>query len=145
MAQKKDPMPLPGPTPAQPRPARAAGAAFVLLGILLVAATLRAPITSVAPLLAMIQRDTGLGTAAAGALTTLPLLAFAAVSPFGAPIARRLGLERSLAWALAAMAAGVALRSAGPAWCWCPCWPGCATSAAWPPGRAGSPPCRCSA
>ena len=117
MARKKDPMPLPGPAPAQPRPARAAGAAFVLLGILLVAATLRAPITSVAPLLAMIQRDTGLGTAAAGALTTLPLLAFAAVSPFGAPIARRLGLERSLAWALAAMAAGVALRSAGPAWC----------------------------
>ncbi|GAA4343428.1 CynX/NimT family MFS transporter [Pigmentiphaga soli] len=99
------------------RPRQAAAPALLYAGILLIAANLRAPITGVAPLLNLIRPAFGLGTAAAGALTTLPLLAFAAVSPLGARAARAFGLERTLFAALAAIAAGIALRSAGTAAC----------------------------
>ena len=88
-----------------------------MIGILLIAANLRAPFTGVPPLLGAIQADFGLNTPAIGALTTLPLLAFALLSPFSALLARAYGLERTLFGALAAIALGIALRSAGSAWC----------------------------
>ena len=55
--------------------------AALLMGILLIAANLRAPFTGLPPLLGAIQADFGLSTLATGALTTLPLLAFALLSP----------------------------------------------------------------
>lgn len=88
----------------------------LLAGILLIAANLRAPFTGLPPLLGSIQADFGLGTTAAGALTTLPLLAFALVSPFSALLARKYGLERALFGALVLIALGIALRSAGAPW-----------------------------
>ncbi|TEA77514.1 MFS transporter [Allopusillimonas ginsengisoli] len=96
---------------------RATSPLLLIAGILLIASTLRAPITGVAPVLSMIQDSFGLSTAQAGLLTTLPLLAFAAISPFSALFARKYGLERSLFCALILMAGGIALRSAGPVWC----------------------------
>lgn len=89
---------------------------LLLIGILLIAANLRAPITGLAPVLALIQQEFVFSTARAGLLTTLPLLAFALVSPLAPALARRLGLERTLFGALALVAGGVVLRSAGPAW-----------------------------
>ena len=94
---------------------RATDMTALAVGILLIAANLRAPITSLPPLLDPIRADLGLGTTAAGALTTLPLLAFALVSPASAGLARRCGLERSLVLAVAAIAIGIVLRSAGSA------------------------------
>ena len=94
-------------------PLRSTSRTILLLGLLLIAANLRAPITAVPPLLGPIRQDFGLGTAAAGALTTLPLLAFALFSPFSAMLAREYGLERTLFAALGAIAAGIAMRSAG--------------------------------
>ena len=91
-------------------------ALLLLAGILLIATNLRAPITGLAPVLSMIQDTFALGTARAGLLTTLPLLAFALVSPFAPGLARRWGLERTLFGALVLIACGVALRSAGAAW-----------------------------
>jgi CP family cyanate transporter-like MFS transporter len=91
--------------------------ALLIVGILLIAATLRAPFTSVAPLLNMIRDSFGISTSEAGALTTLPLLAFAVISPFAALIAREYGLERSLFGALVVIGGGIVLRSAGPVWC----------------------------
>lgn len=95
----------------------ATGRALLIGGILLIAANLRAPFTGLPPLLGLISADLGLGTTAAGALTTLPLLAFALLSPFSAGLARRHGLERTLFAGLAAIALGIVLRSAGTAWC----------------------------
>lgn len=46
-----------------------------------------------------------------GLLTTLPLLAFALISPLAAPVARRFGMERSLFAALLLICAGIAIRS----------------------------------
>lgn len=85
----------------------------MLTGIVLVATTMRGPITAVGPLLDTIRTDLGMSAAAAGVLTMLPLLGFAAVSPLGSGFARRLGLERAITLALLVLGVGVALRS-GP-------------------------------
>jgi MFS transporter, CP family, cyanate transporter len=90
---------------------------LLIAGILLIGSTIRAPITSIAPVLGMIRDALSLGTAEAGALTTLPLLAFAVASPFAVLLAREYGLERSLFGALFLTAVGIALRSAGFVWC----------------------------
>ncbi len=90
---------------------------MLIAGILLIATNLRAPFTGLPPLLGPIQQDLGLSTTAVGAVTTLPLLAFALLSPFSARLARRHGLERTLFAALAAIAAGIVLRSAGGPTC----------------------------
>lgn len=90
--------------------------ALLLAAILLVAANLRVPATGLPPLLGQISAHFGLSTAAAGALTTLPLLAFALLSPLGAVLARRWGLERTLLGAMGAIAVGIAVRSSGLEW-----------------------------
>lgn len=90
---------------------------FLILGILLIAANLRAPFTGLPPVLSMISKEYGLSTLASGLLTTLPLLAFGIISPFGSPIAKKYGLERSLLVALILIAVGILLRSIGDIIC----------------------------
>ncbi|EQB6691252.1 CynX/NimT family MFS transporter [Salmonella enterica subsp. enterica serovar Newport] len=85
--------------------------ALLIAGILMIATTLRVTFTGAAPLLETIRSDYGLSTAQTGLLTTLPLLAFALVSPLAASIARRFGMERSLFAAMLLICAGIALRS----------------------------------
>ncbi|ELK0297917.1 CynX/NimT family MFS transporter [Salmonella enterica] len=85
--------------------------ALLIAGILMIATTLRVTFTAAAPLLETIRSDYGLSTAQTGLLTTLPLLAFALVSPLAAGIARRFGMERSLFAAMLLICAGIALRS----------------------------------
>ena len=98
-----------------PRPSTA-GKTLLLIGILLIAANLRAPFTSLPPLLGFIQGSFNLGSVATGALTALPLLAFALLSPVSAVMARKYGLERTLFIALLAIALGIILRSYGAIW-----------------------------
>lgn len=86
-------------------------ALLALAGILLVTANLRAPITSVGPLLGDIRESVSLSAGAAGLLTAGPLLAFAGLSPLAPGLARRFGVERVLFGALVLLAAGVLLRS----------------------------------
>lgn len=88
-------------------------AALLIAGILLIAASLRAPITALGPLLEPVRESFALNASQAGLLTTLPLLAFALVSPLAAPIAHRFGLERVLFASLALLVGGIAVRSAG--------------------------------
>jgi len=85
-----------------------------LIGLLLIGANLRAAITSVGPVLGIIQQDQSLSAVAASVLISVPLVAFAIVSPLVPAISAQLGLERSLAAALAALAIGIVLRSAPP-------------------------------
>ncbi|GGM38514.1 MFS transporter [Dactylosporangium sucinum] len=89
----------------------------LLLGVLLIGAVGRAPLTSVGPLVSDIRADLGLSSAAAGLLTTLPLLAFAVFSLVAPLVAGRAGLERSLGIALLLLAGGIAVRSL-PAQLW---------------------------
>ncbi|MFF2050480.1 MFS transporter [Leifsonia sp. NPDC058194] len=103
------------PTAAQPSvrtsAARPLRPALVIAGLLLVAGNLRAGITTVGPVLAELQHDLGLSSLTASILISLPLLAFAFVSPFAPALARRIGLERALGVALAGLAVGLVVRS----------------------------------
>ncbi len=85
-------------------------------GVLVIAATLRAPITIVGPLVDLVRQHFGLGAAQTGMLAALPLLAFAAMSPLVGQFARQYGLERSLFGGMVILATGVVLRSTGPQW-----------------------------
>ncbi|MGW5644301.1 CynX/NimT family MFS transporter [Saccharopolyspora sp. NPDC003752] len=84
---------------------------LVLIGLLLIGANLRAGITVVGPLLETVRDDLGLPPVLASALISLPLLCFAIFSPAAAPLAARLGLERTLGGALIILAAGIIFRS----------------------------------
>ena len=54
----------------------------ILLGIIFITVNLRAPLTSVGPLVELIRNDLHISNTLAGMITTLPLLAFAFFSPF---------------------------------------------------------------
>ena len=73
---------------------------LLLWGILLIACNLRLPITSIGPVMQNIGADLHLGSSALGLLTTLPLLAFALISPLAPLLARKIGMARSLGLSL---------------------------------------------
>ncbi|UKJ27863.1 MFS transporter [Stenotrophomonas maltophilia] len=93
----------------------AAGTGLLLLGLILVGASLRSPITGVGPVLQTLRSTFDLTSTQAGLLTTLPLIAFGVLSPFAGRIANRFGLDRVLLVAMLVLLGGVALRSAGTA------------------------------
>lgn len=84
---------------------------LILVGLLLVAANLRAPLTAVGPVLEELRADLGLSSAAASVLIALPLIIFAIVSPIAPLLARRIGVERTIGLALLSLAAGLIARS----------------------------------
>lgn len=88
-------------------------ASSLLIGILLIAANLRAPITSLGPVLDQVQQYFSLSSAAAGLLNALPLLMFASASPLAPWLTRRFGLEQALFGALCLIAIGCIIRSSG--------------------------------
>jgi CP family cyanate transporter-like MFS transporter len=82
----------------------------VVVAVMLIAFNLRAAVLAVSPVVSDIRDETGIGTAVAGLLTTLPALCFGAFSPLVPPLARRFGANATLAVALAVLAGGIALR-----------------------------------
>lgn len=91
-----------------------AGRTAALLGILLVALTLRQAVAAVSPILDDIRVDIPLSSVAIGLLGALPPILFA-ISGFVTPlVARRLGLERSLVIALIFMVVGHLVRAFAP-------------------------------
>lgn len=99
------------------RPAQAAGidlhGAVMLAALVLAAVNLRPALASVGPLLPAIRAELGLSGAAAGLLTTIPLLCFGVCAPLAPRLAVRFGVERTLVVSLAAIGAATALRAAG--------------------------------
>nr|WP_075518749.1 MFS transporter [Moritella viscosa]SHN98981.1 Putative permease [Moritella viscosa] len=87
--------------------------ALIIVGILLIASNLRGPITGIGPILTYISDNLSLSATQAGMLTTLPLLAFAIFSPLSSVLARKIGLEQSLMFALLAITIGIFIRSVG--------------------------------
>lgn len=84
--------------------------ALLVWGLLVVAANLRPSLTAVGPVLDQIQADMGLAPTVAGLLTTLPLLAFAIVSPMVPRLAAQFGAERLLWAALLMLSLGILVR-----------------------------------
>lgn len=95
-------------TAKEPRTARRV---LLVVGFLLIAANLRAALTSVGPVLETIRRDIGLTAGEAGFIGTLPVLTFAAVSPQVPRLARRFGVDQMLWVAMLVLATGIVLRS----------------------------------
>ncbi|MBD9504079.1 CynX/NimT family MFS transporter [Pseudomonas sp. PDM17] len=96
---------------AAPRPQRTW---LLLLGLVLVAINLRPALSSLSPLLNTVRDGTGLSAAAAGLLTTLPVLCLGLFAPLAPMLARRLGAERTVLLILFTLAGGIFLRSLFP-------------------------------
>lgn len=94
---------------------RPMSATFLLITVLVVAASLRAAITSVGPLLTLIGNDTHLSKSALGLLGAIPLAAFAIVSPLVQLLVKRFGTERAVLLALVVLTGATVLRSI-PGW-----------------------------
>ncbi len=86
------------------------GNRLLLAAVLLTAVNLRAAIAAVGPVLGGIRADTGLSAAAAGLLTTLPVLCFALLAPASAAAGRRLGAGRAVLGSLLLLALAQGLR-----------------------------------
>src|SRR5215207_10081382 len=79
-----------------------------------VALNQRPAVVAVAPILGELRAETGLSSALAGLLTTLPVLCFGAFAPVAPRLARRIGLETAVALSLVLLAGGIALRLLSP-------------------------------
>ncbi|MCZ2257850.1 CynX/NimT family MFS transporter [Sporosarcina sp. G11-34] len=87
------------------------GIGLLVIGIILLASNLRAPITAVGTLISSIRDSFEISNTVAGILTTLPLLAFAFISPFAAKLSRRFGMEHTIFISLFVLTLGIGLRS----------------------------------
>lgn len=85
--------------------------ALILTGIVFISFNLRAPITSVGPIIDLIKEQFSLSNSLAGGITTLPLIAFAVFSPFVSWISSRFGYGRTMLGGLILIIAGVLIRS----------------------------------
>ena len=88
--------------------------ALLVVAIVAVALNQRPAVVGVAPVLGALRADTGLSSALAGLLTTLPVLCFGAFAPVAPRLARRIGLETAVAASLLLLAGGIALRLLTP-------------------------------
>lgn len=86
---------------------------LLVIGIIFLATTLRSPLTSVGPIIAYIRDDLGISNVLAGFITTIPLIAFALISPIAPKIARRFGMELTLFFSIILLAFGIIMRSLG--------------------------------
>ncbi len=90
---------------------RRGGFSLVVAGILLAAVSLRSPIVSPTPVIRDIEHDLGIGSAAAGLLTTAPVLMFALMTPLAAFVIRRAGAETALMVSLSGVLIGTLVRA----------------------------------
>ncbi|WP_373232425.1 CynX/NimT family MFS transporter [Cohnella sp.] len=84
---------------------------LIILGIIVIAANLRTPLTSVSPLVGLIRDDVHISNTLAGLITTVPLLAFALLSPLVPKLGQRYGVERIIFFALIFLTVGIGIRS----------------------------------
>ncbi|GAA0311960.1 CP family cyanate transporter-like MFS transporter [Gracilibacillus halotolerans] len=85
-----------------------------IIGIILISFNLRPAITAVGPIITTIRDSVGLHTSIVGLMTSLPLLAFAVMSPIAPRLANRLGNEKTLLYGLVILLSGILIRSLPP-------------------------------
>lgn len=88
-------------------------AGLLLIGIILTAANLRAPLTSVGPLVSSIRDGLEISNTLAGSITTVPLLSLSILSAFAPKLARQFSMELTLFLSLILLTIGILLRSLG--------------------------------
>ncbi len=88
-----------------------AGRAVALLGILVLALSLRSAVSAISPIVAEISVDIPLSSVGLGFLGALPPVFFAIAGIIAPPIAKRLGLELTIGLAVVAIVAGHLIRA----------------------------------
>lgn len=83
----------------------------LLLLVILLSANMRACYTGVGTVVDMIQAELGLSGAAAGMITTIPLIVFAVVCPLASALSQRFSIGKMLEAALVFIFIGVGLRA----------------------------------
>lgn len=83
----------------------------ILLGVLFASFNLRAPITAVGSIIDLIQSEFDLSNAACGFITTLPLIAFAIISPFVSTLSKKVGHAQTMILGLVLILLGEFARS----------------------------------
>ncbi|WP_087972334.1 CynX/NimT family MFS transporter [Oceanobacillus rekensis] len=84
---------------------------LLIAGIVIIAFNLRPAITSVGPVISLIRDDIGLSSWSAGLLTSLPLIAFAIMSPMAPRLGNRYTNERAMIIGLILLFFGISIRS----------------------------------
>ena len=84
---------------------------MLIIGIIVIGANLRAPITEVGPLVNLICGSLHISNTLGGMITTLPLLAFAGFSLLTPILGRKFGTKLVLFWSLIFLTFGIILRS----------------------------------
>lgn len=84
---------------------------MLVMGVLFIAFNLRPAITSVGPLIGIIRDDVGFQNWSVALLTSLPLIAFAIMSPMAPKLANRTTNEWALFMGLTMLIIGVGIRS----------------------------------
>ncbi|OEL01245.1 CynX/NimT family MFS transporter [Staphylococcus casei] len=85
----------------------------VVLAIIFIASTLRAPLTSVGPVVDEIKHVMDINNSVAGILTTIPLIIFAIVSPLVSKVTSRLTMSRTILYSTVLLIIALYLRVAG--------------------------------
>jgi CP family cyanate transporter-like MFS transporter len=91
-----------------------AGRSAALVGILLVALSLRSSVAALSPIISFISKDVPLDPLVLGIIGAAPPVTFAVTGLATPWLSRRLGLERSLLLAAALMAIGQVARAVSP-------------------------------
>ncbi|RIL43113.1 MFS transporter [Staphylococcus gallinarum] len=85
----------------------------VIIAIVFIASTLRAPLTSVGPVVDEIKHVMEINNSVAGILTTIPLVIFAIVSPVVSKVTARLTMSRTILYSTILLIFALYLRVAG--------------------------------
>ncbi|QPS99724.1 MFS transporter [Staphylococcus equorum] len=85
----------------------------VIIAIVFIASTLRAPLTSVGPVIEEIKQVMEIDNSVAGILTTIPLIIFAIVSPLVSKVTSRLTMLRTIFYSTILLIVALFLRIAG--------------------------------
>lgn len=85
----------------------------VILAIVFIASTIRAPLTSVGPVVDEIKHVMEINNSVAGILTTIPLIIFAIVSPLVSRVTSRITMSRTILYSTILLIIGLYLRVAG--------------------------------
>lgn len=84
---------------------------LLFLAVCVIAANMRTTITGLGPLLEQISADVGTSLSVLGVLASVPLIAWALISPVANDLSRRFGLTRVMMWALVLLLLGTVVRS----------------------------------
>lgn len=86
---------------------------YLLFAIIVVGMCLRPSITGLGSLLKLIKPDLGLSDTVSGLLTTIPMIAFAVISPLVGKVNKKLGTAGTLCGGFLLIALGILIRSFG--------------------------------